>query len=247
MDMLWGLQDLLSHPMGGLVCAVLARQRAACLWGPLLLGLVLGWGAVPVVWLLTREAHSKPHSDEPWTDWPGDYFALRQRVVLSTLLVLVPLPGLALVILSAFLPTMVSLHEGMSLELSLTTRILIFLTKFMRTPTGFALLWAFLALWPVCLALLLQSGYRLPILGRVWRHADRVWWLSGLVVPSEVRFRSPARAEETNLETERAALREASSNSRILGVLALVIWFLCLIVLLASLSFPLYRLQGSIR
>jgi hypothetical protein len=262
--MLWAIQDLLSHPLGALVCAGLAWRRGGSIWGPLLLGLVLGWGALPVMWLLTREERSgdaknwedpggepglnptEPRSQGPWTGWPEHYFALRQSLILRAVLALVPLPGLGFIIFSSILPTLVSLYEGMSLELPLPTRILICLGKFLRSPLGLALLWALLAFWPICLALLLQSSYRVPILGRVWRHSDRIWRLSGLANPSEVGFRCPANPEQWNLDSERAALSKASANTRILGGLAALSWFLCLGLIVASWFVPMYQISGNI-
>lgn len=262
--MLWAIVDLLSHPLGGFICAGLAWRRDGSVWGPLLLGLVLGWGALPVMWLLTREERSAdgtswenpgqepglnpcaPRSQEPWAGWSRHYFSLRQKLILSALMALVPLTGLGFIILTSFLPTFVALYEGMSLELPLPTRILIFVTKFVRTPLGTALLWAVLALWPVCLALILQSGYRVPILGRVWRHCDRIWSLSGMAAPSEVGFRRQASLEGFDLESERAALSQASANARILGSLALLSWFLCVGLIVAGLFLPMYRPQGNI-
>ena len=258
------MQDLLSHPLGSLICAGLAWRRGASVLGPLLLGLLLGWGAVPVIWLLTREVRpddagdwrethrepgltpSEPRSGNARMNWPAHYFALRQKLVLSSLFALVPLPGLGLLILGACLPTMVLLFEDGMMELPLPTRILIFITKFVRTPLGAVLLWLLLALWPACLTLLLQSSYRLPMLGRVWRHCDRIWSLSGIAIPSEVRYRSSSQTGEENLETERAALDEATAHTRIIQRLALLSWLLTLGLIVTRWFFPLYHLVGNI-
>lgn len=256
--MLWALQDMLSHPLGAFVCVGLARRRRAGLTAPLLLGLLLGWGSIPVVWLLTREASahttewektgdpgltpSEPHEGEPATGWPGRYFALRQKLVLGSLLALVPLPGLACMLLAFCLPTMVLLFEGTSLELPLWTRVLIFITQFSRTTLGLALIWLLFALWPVCLALLLQCSHRLPLLGRVWRHCDRIWWASGLALPSEVRFRGSPQI--VGAEIGRAALDE---TARIVQRLVWLTWLLTLALIAASWFLPLYHLIGNVR
>ena len=255
--MTWALQDLLSHPIAALLCAGLAWRHKARMLGPMATGIVLGWGGVPLVWLLTREPRPAAGDEKiepgfspaepaaPYS-WPAEYFALRQRLVLTSLFAILPLPYLFLTIAAAVIPTSVGLFEGMSLELPLWTRILIFLTKFLRTPLGLAMLWSIFALWPVALGWLLQLSYRLPWLGKVWRHCDQIWLHSGLTPPAEVRRRTGSTPAVETLETARAELK-ASTATRTLWKLALLSWLVTLSLVVGSRFFPLYQLIGHVQ
>lgn len=179
---------LLGHPVAAVACACRAWCQNADWRGPLLLGFFLGWGAIPLVWLLTREKRrilqpaglglnpeQAAQEIDPWEAWPTYYHNTRQRVTQVTVALISLLCGTLMLPFPPPLPAYVLL----------------------------------VCLGPVTLALGLQSSYRLPWLGKVWRHTDRIWHQSGLPMPEEVTFRTDAVLSETNLLEEQVGLEAA--------------------------------------
>lgn len=127
---------------------------------------------------------------------------------------------------------------------------------------GIGLLLAIQWSWPVLGYRLLTRSYRLPLLGRVWRHSDRIWLLlsqkkQALALPAEVLRRTrnhPADGESAYGESDRQALLqrefdlfEASVKRYPLYKLAVLAWGLLLGFLILSMFLPLYQLIGNTR
>ncbi len=172
---------LAPHPACALLAGLLVRRRGGDWAAGALLGFLLTWGALPLVFWLTREPRpdvssglgltsGEPHGpDHDWDEWRCFYFNLRQDLTIGAIylvLLLVCLLWMAGLWLTPTWPEMPSarLIEG--------------------------LWWT----WPSLAGLLLQLGYKTPWLGPVWRQADEIWLNSGLDLPAEVRLRTRGRA-----------------------------------------------------
>ena len=266
-----------------LFCGMLARSRGYSATFYAALALFLSWGAIPLAVLATREpirdeepaelgftpiagAVSEGLVDPDLASWRHLYRAIRDSLIFG---------GIAAAVVAAFgtglattsvLPTFVALFEGMSLVLPLPTQFLISVTKFARDP-NYA--WGFQLVkfsWPALLYLFLQrSGYWLPMLGRVWRQADRLWQIQAMRlygadwhahVPAECARRLLGSSEPSLPEDEiayQAVLRRQreAMQAALWMLLPGVIPILGLMVVLIgavgmSIFLPLYQISGNI-
>jgi hypothetical protein len=214
--------EAVSHPISAILAALLVIRRGGHWAGPAFLGLLLGWGSLPLIVMLTREARpefaprgqgfspSEPEqARSDWDEWRSYYYNLRQDLVIQIFLVMVVL--FYLVFMAA-----------MWLAPDLLGTVLV---TILNSHSVACALWALSNLWPGVVGLLIVSGYWFPWLGPVWRYADEVWRNSGLVVPAEVAYRHPGTAT-LDQEQARLGLLDAVARSHRLHQLALCIWLL---------------------
>lgn len=265
-------------------CALLARSRghSALFYGSL--GFFLSFGAFPLTRLATGEAPMHEEEDSrklgftpvsrnlDWTDdpdlisWQRLYRAMRDSLIFGGMaLAAISILGLTWAVLT-ILPTFVALYEGMSLALPMHTKILIAVTKFARNPDFLPLFWVLKFCWPATLYWVLRrSGYRFPLLGRVWKAADRLWQIQAarkhgenwrIHVPQECARRMadcadiPLPEEEGEYQSLLRRQREALQASLwsllpalipALGICLGVVWMVGMAVFL-----PLYQLIGNL-
>ena len=225
----WLQFDLASHPVAAFLGFLLGYRRGQWL-GLALLGFVVGWGSLPVAWLLTREARPEktggqglnaaevPEEQSDWDQWRTYYFNLRQDLVVQVLLSVLGLFSILWVTSGLVCP-----------------RVLSF------TDKGRALAWAGSCLWPLLLMRLAQSTYRLPWLGPVWRYSDQIWLTSGLKMPADVRWRCQKCAPVMSQEDAHAGLLEAVARSHQLFNLGRVIWSLLVALVVFSTFWAIHQ------
>jgi len=91
-----------SHPISAVLAALLIIRRGGHWVGPAFLGLLLGWGSLPLMVLLSREARPEPagggqgfspsesaEGGSDWDEWRGYYYNLRQDLIIQVFLLLV--------------------------------------------------------------------------------------------------------------------------------------------------------------
>ena len=224
--------EAISHPISAILAILLVVRRGGHWAGPAFLGLMLGWGSLPLLLMLTRELRPDYRSgdrgfnpSEPaeagsdWDEWRSYYFNLRQDLVIQVFQLVIVLFYLV------FLATM-------WLAPDLLGPVLI--GVFNNRSLAFAL-WVFGVLWPSLLGLWLVSGHWWPWLGTVWRFADEIWRSSGLVAPAEVNFRHPGGAT-VGQEQARVELLEAVARTHQLHQLTLFFWLVLGGVFAASIA-----------
>lgn len=228
--MLWPLFLLLGHPLSALICGLRSWRHNADILGPVALGFFSGWGAIPLVWLVTREKRPVLHAgglglnpaevtDEAghWEAWRNYYFNLRQRLVLVSMLLLV---------------------------LALGAVELFAIGYWMEFRAAWAASWLLGWLGPFFVGVWLQSGYRVPWLGKVWRHCDRIWLLSGQELPGEVRYRAPMASDSTELLEEQLQLEAAMGRHQKVVNGFCVVSFLTLVLGLAYAVYGFLQLRA---
>lgn len=226
----WLQFDLASHPIAACLGCLLGYRRGQWL-GLALLGFVLGWGSLPVAWLLTREARPEktggqglsasevPENQSDWDEWRTYYFNLRQDLVIQVIFSVIGLISLLWVACLSACPQALYLN-----------------------PEGRALAWAVSCLWPLLLLWLAQSSYRIPWLGPVWRYSDQIWLNSGLELPADARWRCGGSAPSMLQEDARSALLQAVSRSRQLFNFSRLIWSLLMALVIFSILWSIHQL-----
>jgi len=268
-----------------LISGMIARSRgySALFFGSL--AFFLSFGAIPLTLLATREplrddepgelgfspvsadtAASAVPLDPDLVSWGRLYRGIRDALLyggLAAVMVAVLLFGYAV---NSILPTFVGLFEGMSLALPLPTQMLIGVTKFFRNEDYAPIFWVTKFVWPGALFFLLsRSGYWFPLLGGVWKAADRLWQLQASrhygshwrqSVPGETARRLLGAAEihlpadeadyQALLRRQREALQTAlwllvPGAVPVLGMCLVVVWLIGL-----SIFLPMCRVPGNI-
>lgn len=205
-------------------------------------GLFLGLGAVPMTYFATAHANRRL-TDEEGTgfipvqtcpevegvsgdrveatadldSWGNLCSGVQQGLILSVILLGCGLMVVTSYTVATILPTFVTLFEGMSLKLPFPTQILITVTKLFRQPSVAFCCWLGSLIYPGgAYYLLLTAGYRLPVLGRIWKKTDRLWQLYAVKafgerwsshIPAVVRARlerfssAPVPVQEGSLES----------------------------------------------
>lgn len=213
------LASLASHPTSAVLAALLVARRSGHWVGPAFLGLLLGWGSLPLVLLLSREARPETavrgHGFSPseraeggsdWDQWRSYYYNLRQDLIIQIFLLMTVVVYVGFVVCLLLVPQFVQWVDFLQVG---------------------SLVWGASHMIPVLFGLLLMSGYRLPWLGSVWRFSDEIWRNSGLVVPAEVHWRHPG-GPTLSQEEARLGLLEAVSRSHRLHQLTFWAWCLLL-------------------
>ncbi|MBN9414374.1 hypothetical protein ABS71_06505 [bacterium SCN 62-11] len=237
----WIEADLLSHPISAVLATLLAGRRGGNWAGPAFLGLLLGWGSLPLILVLTREARPHPSptgqgfspSEEAieegadWNEWRSYYLNLRQDLIVQVLLALIGLGYLAVLALELLQPA-----------------LLYSLLQQLGERRMASIVWVASVVWPSVVGWLLISGYWIPWLGRIWRSSDQIWRGSGLSVPAEVAWR--CRSAFLSLEESRLSLLEAVRRSRRLHLLTLSLWVLLLVLVAATIGYSVYQLRAGV-
>jgi hypothetical protein len=265
-----------------LISAMLARSRgySAVFYGSL--ALFLSFGAIPLTLLATSEPHREeepgelgfspvstenaPSVDPDLASWRRLYRAIRDSLLLGGLAAAV-VAVLALGYgVTSILPTFVALFEGMSLALPLPTQVLISVTKLFRNPDFAPIFWFLKLTWPAALFFFLaRTGYWFPLLGGVWKSADRLWQIQASRhygnqwrqhVPPETARRLfsasdiPLPEEENDYQAILRRQREALQASLwmlipglvpMLGIGMALIWLIGI-----SIFLPMYQIIGNI-
>lgn len=260
--------------VSALVCAFLARGRGypVLLYGGL--GVLINVGAIPLTLLATsnplvpsgtRERGLTPSTnqggDAPVSPqllaWSQHYNGLRQGLALAGVACLGSSVFLVFLLFASVLPSFVMLFEGMSLQLPLSTQILVRLTKFVAGPNSGFLFWSLNFCFPgLVYALLVYGGYRVPLFGAVWRRTDRLWLLlsnhqrSGLP-PEVIRRLGQTPAEQVeDLSQEIQCERDRLSGAIWMAILGIVPLLGLLAfaggALIVSVFLPLYQLIGNL-
>ena len=220
-----------------------------------------GPGLTPVV--ATRAPSTETADPEAVADlasWSDLHRSIQQGLCLGLILILSGLLGALLWCFDSVLPTFVTLFEGMSLKPPAPTRALIAVTKISR-GVAFEVVWGLAKLiCPTTLYLwLVGGGYGVPIVGRVWRHTDRLWQLYARrthgEVPPEVAHRlsqaleqefpqgssleSTIRRERDRLTSTLWSLVPILALGMCLAVVAMHLFGMCLFL-------PLYQTVGNL-
>ena len=137
----------------------------------------IGQGLNPEVKPDPSFAPENPEAVQDLAAWRGFSLRLGQGLCL----VIVPLVYLTLSFVPwvsvHLMPQLVSLFQGLSLELPTPTQLLLRISALMRGPVCFAVWCACDLALPALLYLaLMGSGYGFPIVGRIWISMDRIWW-----------------------------------------------------------------------
>ena len=243
LGMNWMEVEAASHPISAVLAAMLVIRRGGHWAGPAFLGLLLGWGSLPLILLLAREARPEPASGgqgfspseiaeggSDWDEWRAYYYNLRQDLVVQVFLLLIVVLYVGLV-------------GGLQLLPGLLGPLLTAIVFDHKIGTCF---WVLSTFWPGLVGLFLLSGYSFPWLGLVWRYSDEIWRNSGLVVPAEVNWRHPGGPTLAQ-EEARVGLLEAVARSHRLHRLALLAWGLLIGLLAVAVAYTLLqqKLQHS--
>lgn len=264
-------------------CAGLARTRGHSMAFYGSLGLLLSFGAIPLTWLATQDLpvaeedsgglgftpasrRAEVVSDPDLASWHRLYVSIRNSLLFAGLAVAV-VAGLGFTwVVVSILPTFVALFEGMSLALPMPTRIMIALTKFARNPDFAPLFWVVKFCWPAAwFWLLRRSGYKFPLLGGVWKAADRLWQIQAirkhgeswvLHIPRECARRLAASSDiclpedegeyQNMLRRQREALQASLWSLLPACVPAIGLGMIVLWVISLSVFLPLYQLIGNL-
>ena len=245
--------------VGSVASALIARARgySMLLYGGA--GLLLNLGAIPLVLLftatpsalsverelgLTSVRPTQPAS-AALCAWMAYYQGFRQALLLTSL------SGVALLVVSLLgfivrvMPQFVIYYEGMSLALPVPTQVAIAICRFFRSDLVQGALWVADLVGPWLCCRYLLSGYRIPLFGAVWRHADQIWLLlaaesANVHLPDEVQHRlSGAPSSQDGLECHRDRLQGALWTASMAFLPLLAGFVLVLTFLLLGLLLPL--------
>lgn len=224
------------HGLGAVVCLGAAWRAGADRFLPVAAGALLGWGAIPLVVLLTREVRPREGhrggtgltAEESEGDGPEDlwdpfriqYFRVRQELILLAVLNLAIVPAELLTIAGIW-----------GYGLTWLSALWVWLTQ---TRVGAAFWWVWSGSWPLAVGLLLQAGYGIPFLGSSWKWADQVWLQAECCLPGEVYFRQNGVTHELCEAHEN--WEKAVARVRRLTGLSLGLWLLLLLGIFGAFS-----------
>ena len=276
--------------VAALGCGLLARFRGASAAAYGGLGLFLGLGAVPLTLVATArfigsdtpesgpgftpaDPHcaasplaADPEASADLVAWSDLHRSIQQGLCLGLVLILSGTVGVVIWVCDGVFPTLVTLFEGMSLKLPAPTQMLVSFCKFFRSPVPGGLWWVAKLACPAAFYVwMLRGGYGLPLLGKVWRHTDRLCQLYAMQaageewlgqIPVEVARRlqrapeqegpAPGYSFEPWIRRERDRL--ASSLWMLVPLLCLGVGVAALFMGLLGLSIflPVYQLIGNV-